>query len=169
MIRASELEEWLTVGQDVAVEQDSFGPALPRLTTDHFVLSIIPMTRVVEKRPVGNRHLSVILLDPAAHLPLQRRPQLGERRKTGLRIDVLGIEHRPNVGRQRFGMLEHLLPVVGPHPGIRIVQPHPVDDANRFAPIRRWGGLTAIEREKRLTVRHAGLSLGPGRASGPRR
>ena len=117
MARRLEAEERLAGGQGVAVEQRLFRAAVARPAADGAVLPAGPVARVIGPGPVRPRRLAVVLLKPRPHFGGERPLKIGGRRQDRLGVGVLRFEQGADVGGERVGVAQNLLPVVRPNPG----------------------------------------------------
>ena len=102
----------------VTIEQELLGTAFARRAAYQRMLAAVAVARVIGERPVRLRHRRVVLLDPAAHLghePVAQRLAVAQ---DGLREGILFIEIGADVGSQRLGPLEDVLPIRRLEPGI---------------------------------------------------
>src|SRR6202166_1482681 len=100
MTRASEVKESISFGARVAVDQHRLLAALAGPAAIDAALAAGTKTRVIGPWPVDLRRLAVILFEARAHFALKLFPQAKRRRQHRVRIGVLGLQQRADVGRQ---------------------------------------------------------------------
>src|SRR5580698_4731161 len=112
MTRASEMKKSLSFGTRIAVDQHRLRAALAGLPAIDAALAAGTKARVIGPRPVDLRRLAVILLEASAHFALELLLQSKRRRQSRVGIGVLGLQQRPDVGRQPARIAQHLAPIV---------------------------------------------------------
>src|SRR5260370_34771837 len=98
MTRASEMEERLSLGACIAVDQHRLGAALARLAAVDAALAAGAKPRVIRPRPIDLRRLAVILFETRAHFALELFLQIERRRQDHVGVGVLSLEERPDIG-----------------------------------------------------------------------
>ena len=126
MIDAGEAEIVLARSLLVAIEQHHALAAFARLAEIAGLLAAGDEGGAVSERTVLHRHGTVVFLDTALHLGKKLLLQRFRIRHRRLHIGVLGLQMRADLGIEDGGVLEHLLPVVGPEPGIIVGARHAV-------------------------------------------
>ena len=168
MTRAGEMKERLRVGACIAVDQHCLRAAFARLAAINAALAARTKAGVIGPWPIDLRGLAVILFEARAHFALELFLQAKRRRQHGVRIGVLGLQQRADVGRQPAWIAQHLAPIVGPHPSV-VVHPRKAVSRERCGPRlgsgrRRDRGLRAVSRLQSLAGHDAGARAARGSA-----
>jgi len=122
VIAAAEAEILGAFSLDVAVEQDFLRAAVTRGAGKDRVLLPLFHARIIGERAVLFGQAGIVLFDAAADLAVDLVDQCCLRvLEQLLRVGVFGVEIGADVGRERLGLLHHLLPVVGAEPVVRVL------------------------------------------------
>jgi hypothetical protein len=139
----AQIEEILATRQLVPVEHDLLLAALARPAAQDGVLTTAVVAIIVGEWPIRRWRSGVVFLDARPHLGnqqlLQGRRVLQQRGG----IAVLGPQQLVDLGRQRFGVTQHVLPVVSPDPCILVAPAQSVGAVRHRAlgSDRRLGGM----------------------------
>ena len=118
MAPAGEMEERLSFGARVAVDQHGLRAALAVLAAIDAPLAAGTKARIVGPWSVDLRRLAFILLEAGAHFPPELLLQPGRRGQDCVGIGVFGLEQRADVRGQPARIAQDLAPVVRPDPGV---------------------------------------------------
>ena len=108
----------LALGFVVTVEDDFLRAAVAGYAEITRLLAAKLEGRTIGVRPVLHRHGAIVFLDPPFHFGKQRLSQRRRILHQGRLIGVLGFQMRADCRIEGGRILENLLPVLGPQPGI---------------------------------------------------
>src|SRR3954454_9511849 len=118
MRRLTEIEEGVSLRFLVAVDQDLFGPALPRRPACQRVLPAIPIAREVSEGTVRLRDGGVVLPDPSAQFrdqPFAQGCRSSQRRG---RIGILAVQVSADLDRKDGRVIQYVAPIFSLKPSV---------------------------------------------------
>ena len=133
MRRVADVEEVVALGERIAVEEHGFGAAFSRRPAVERMFRAFMKAFVIGVRPIRLGNFAVILLDAAAHFGHQRPSQILERRHDAIAVSVFRLDQLGDVDGKSVGIAQHLAPVFGGKPVVRIIEHAAMDDSARVA------------------------------------